>query len=130
MYKQHRVLGCGNLPGIGKVYPANPHELQINVRQYLEHPRTQEPIVGKEAPQAGVPKAVIAPHAGYIYSGPIAASVYARLQAARDSVKRVVLIGPAHYVPFYGVVTCSYGAFETPLGQVPLDLDAIRDTLV
>ena len=65
-----------------------------------------------------VPKAVIAPHAGYIYSGPIAASAYARLAPARDTIKRVVLLGPSHFVSFDGLAATSAEAFATPLGMV------------
>jgi AmmeMemoRadiSam system protein B len=77
-----------------------------------------------------VPKAVIAPHAGYEYSGPIAASAYAPLAAARGRIERVVLIGPAHRVPVTGLSAPHADAFATPLGRVPLDraaLDSILD---
>lgn len=73
-----------------------------------------------------VPKAVIAPHAGYIYSGPVAASAYARFAPARDSVKRVVLIGPSHRVPFDGLATTSAETWATPLGTIPVDIAAIQ----
>jgi AmmeMemoRadiSam system protein B len=75
---------------------------------------------------AAAPKAIIAPHAGYVYSGPIAASAYARLRAARDTVNRVVLIGPAHYVPFAGLAATSAEACATPLGTVPVDSEAVQ----
>lgn len=67
------------------------------------------------------PKAVIAPHAGYIYSGPVAASAYVRWQKDRDVIRRIILIGPAHYEAFTGLATCGMDAFRTPLGEVPLD---------
>ena len=79
--------------------------------------------VGAKAGSA--PKAVIAPHAGYIFSGPIAASAYAQLAPARDTIKRVVLLGPSHYVLFDGLAAPSAKAFATPLGTVPLDTAAI-----
>lgn len=75
-------------------------------------------------------KAVIAPHAGYMYSGPIAASAFARFAPARDVIKRVVLIGPAHRVPFTGLATCSAEAWVTPLGVVPVDTDAVNKLCV
>jgi AmmeMemoRadiSam system protein B len=71
------------------------------------------------------PKAIIAPHAGYIYSGPVAASAYARLRAARDSIRRVVLLGPSHRVGFRGIAVSQMDAFATPLGNIPLDHEAI-----
>lgn len=67
------------------------------------------------------PKAIIAPHAGYIYSGPIAASVYAPLAALRGIITRVVLLGPTHRVAVDGLALPSCAAFATPLGVVPLD---------
>jgi hypothetical protein len=75
---------------------------------------------------APAPKAVIAPHAGYIYSGPIAASAYARFASARDSIKRIVLIGPSHRVPFEGLATTSAETWATPLGAIPVDTAAIQ----
>jgi MEMO1 family protein len=69
------------------------------------------------------PKALIAPHAGYVYSGQVAATAFASL---KDSVKRVVLIGPAHYVRLRGIAVPMADAFETPLGQVPVDHESLR----
>ena len=74
-----------------------------------------------------VPKAIIAPHAGYVYSGPVAASAYARLAPARETIKRVVLLGPSHYAMFDGLAATSAAAFSTPLGAVPVDTTAVRD---
>ena len=72
------------------------------------------------------PKAIIAPHAGYIYSGPIAAAAYARFAAARESIKRVVLIGPSHRVPFGGLAATRAETWVTPLGVIPVDTTAIQ----
>lgn len=77
------------------------------------------------AAASDVPKAVIAPHAGYIYSGPIAASVYARLTPARGRIARVVLLGPAHRVAVRGLALPGCRAFETPLGRVEIDAEAV-----
>ena len=77
----------------GMFYPAEPARLRATVEQYLQSAESR----------GSVPKAIIAPHAGYVYSGPIAASAYARLAAAADIVKRVVLLGPAHRVSFQGL---------------------------
>jgi AmmeMemoRadiSam system protein B len=75
------------------------------------------------------PKALIVPHAGYPYSGPIAGRGYATLRAGRDSIERVVLLGPAHYVPVRGLVTTSADQWATPLGPVDIDDDARRAVL-
>jgi AmmeMemoRadiSam system protein B len=75
-----------------------------------------------EAPEGGaLPAALIVPHAGYRYSGPIAASAYAQLREARPHVKRVVLLGPSHHVPFRGLALPGAAGLETPLGTVPVD---------
>ena len=71
------------------------------------------------------PKAVIVPHAGYIYSGPVAASIYAPLVALRDVVRRVVLLGPTHRFAVNGLALPSATAFATPLGNVPIDKQAV-----
>lgn len=71
------------------------------------------------------PKAIIAPHAGYVYSGPIAARVYAPLSAWRAGIRRVVLLGPTHRVALDGLAVPSSTAFATPLGTVPVDRPAI-----
>jgi AmmeMemoRadiSam system protein B len=101
----------------GRFYPADPLELRRVIEGFLREVRAAE---------ARAPKAVIAPHAGYIYSGPIAASAYARFIPARDAIKRVVLLGPSHYVAFRGLATTSAEAWGTPLGEVPVDRDTVR----
>jgi MEMO1 family protein len=76
------------------------------------------------------PKALIAPHAGYMYSGKIAGIAFAAGKNAGPRVTRVVVIGPAHYVPFRGIALATADVFETPLGRISLDraaLAAIRD---
>ena len=79
------------------------------------------------ATQAGeitAAKAIIVPHAGYVYSGPVAASAYALLQSVRSTIRRVILLGPAHRVAFRGLALPGVEAFATPLGNIPLDLEA------
>jgi len=76
-----------------------------------------------------VPKALIVPHAGYVFSGPVAASAYIRLAALRERVRRVVLFGPAHRVAFRGIAVSSADAFETPLGRVEIDREAVSEAL-
>ena len=101
----------------GLFYPAHAAELAASVRQLLD----QAP----GAPEQPAPKALIVPHAGYVYSGPTAARAYARLLPARATVRRVVLLGPVHRVPVRGLALPDATAFTTPLGQVELDQDAI-----
>ncbi len=72
------------------------------------------------------PKALVVPHAGYIYSGPVAASAYTLLEPLRETIRRVVLLGPVHRVWVAGLALPGVEAFATPLGRVPLDMDAIR----
>jgi AmmeMemoRadiSam system protein B len=83
------------------------------------------------APHADLPapKAMIVPHAGYIYSGPVAATGYARLQAVANSVRRVVVMGPAHRVAFHGLAVTDDSIFRTPLGDINLDTAAIQELL-
>ncbi|MEO1765903.1 AmmeMemoRadiSam system protein B [Thiobacter aerophilum] len=100
----------------GTFYPEHAGKLDYDLDNLLRRARkTTGPV----------PKAVIVPHAGYIYSGPIAASAYQRIAAGRDHIRRVVLLGPAHRVPVRGLALPGVDAFETPLGAVPLDQDAI-----
>lgn len=75
---------------------------------------------------ASITKALIVPHAGYIYSGAVAASAYRLLQPAHDTIKRVVLLGPTHRVPVFGMALPEAEAFETPLGKVQLDLETMK----
>lgn len=79
--------------------------------------------------EAAAPKALVAPHAGYVYSGPVAASAYARAVPLRGRIKRVVLLGPAHWGARAAVVSASAEVFATPLGSVRIDTEA-RDRLV
>lgn len=102
----------------GSFYPGDPSALAAEVAAYLaEAPTSRAP--------ATAPKAIIAPHAGYMYSGAIAGSIYARLAPLRGVVRRVVLAGPAHRVYVSGVAIPSAHAFASPLGSVPLDLEAL-----
>jgi AmmeMemoRadiSam system protein B len=72
-----------------------------------------------------LPKAIIVPHAGYVYSGEIAAAAYASLAAGRDQIKRVVLLGPVHRVPVRGLALPGVEQFATPLGNIPIDKEAV-----
>ena len=79
------------------------------------------PGAGRPAPAAAPPKAIIAPHAGYVFSGAVAASAYVRLGSGRDRITRVVLLGPSHRVAFDGLAVSGAEGFVTPLGKVPVD---------
>jgi AmmeMemoRadiSam system protein B len=81
------------------------------------------------ADPAPPPRAVIAPHAGYVYSGPVAGRVYARLAPLRGRIRRVVLIGPSHRVWFRGLAVPSAQVFTTPLGPVRVDREALERIL-
>jgi len=105
----------------GLFYPAGREQLHSDVQGYLRAVETTD--------SQPAPKAIIAPHAGYVYSGPVAASAYARLQPARDRIHRVVLLGPSHRVAFRGIATSSADAFSTPLRPIKLDRDAIQPLL-
>ncbi len=103
----------------GMFYPSNPFALQQILKQYLEEARP---------PALTGVRAIIAPHAGYIYSGPIAAYAY-KVLASQTPPQRIYVMGPAHRVPFRGVALGAYAGMETPLGTVPVDgaaLEALR----
>jgi len=105
----------------GSFYPESPRRLAEAVHSYL---------AAADAPgEAAAPKALIAPHAGYVYSGPTAGFAYARIAPARDRIERVVLLGPAHRVPVAGLAAPDASAFATPLGEVPLDGAALERLL-
>lgn len=97
-----------------RFYPADPIALRQQIRTFAPDARNIGPT----------PKALIAPHAGYPYSGPIAGRAYARLSQVRNRIERVVLLGPAHFVRLRGLALPEADAFETPLGIVPVDTQA------
>lgn len=102
----------------GQFYPADPAQLAAGVDASL----------AKAIPNPTTPKAVIAPHAGHIYSGDIAGTAYAALAKRKDEIKRVVLLGPNHRAPVRGIALSPADAWETPLGKLPVDVEA-RDAL-
>ena len=73
------------------------------------------------AGRARQPKALIVPHAGYLYSGAVAGCAYRVLRDCGASIRHVVLVGPSHRVPMRGLAVTSLDYFATPLGQVPID---------
>ena len=103
----------------GLFYPGNAAELRATVSGFLKEARNSlEPV-------RNTPKALIVPHAGYLYSGAVAASAYSRIENAAGRITRVVLLGPAHRLLFEGLALPGVDGFETPLGIVPLDVDAV-----
>ncbi|MDT8372279.1 MAG: AmmeMemoRadiSam system protein B [Gammaproteobacteria bacterium] len=105
----------------GLFYPATTASLS----EMIEHSFHQ----AKPCLQQHKPKALIVPHAGYIYSGAVAASVYQYLLSNRDDIKRVVLIGPSHRVGFYGLALSSADYFNTPFGAIKVNHDSDQTLL-
>lgn len=103
----------------GQFYPGDATRLWQKISEYLD----------EAVPTGPAPKAIIAPHAGYIYSGPIAATAYAHLAEVGRDIRQVILIGPAHRVAIDGVAASSADAFATPLGEVPVAREAIDSIL-
>ncbi len=102
----------------GMFYPGNPAQLAAGVDGSL----------AKAAPPRLSPKAVIAPHAGHVYSGDIAGAAYRLLAQRKGEIKRVVLLGPNHRMPVRGIALSPAEAWETPFGPLPVDRTA-RDSL-
>jgi AmmeMemoRadiSam system protein B len=105
----------------GTFYPSRASDLDVAVRGYIGR--------GHELRPLSVPKAVIAPHAGYVYSGPIAGRAFRELAPLRGRIKRIVLMGPAHRCGFVGLALPEADAFATPLGLMQLD-DGARASLL
>jgi AmmeMemoRadiSam system protein B/AmmeMemoRadiSam system protein A len=103
----------------GLFYPRDAGSLAGEIKDFLDQ-ADADPL------SPGFPKIVIAPHAGFIYSGAVAASAYDLLRPARGIVRRVVLLGPCHRVPVRGMALPAAGAFDTPLGRVSIDAAAVQ----
>lgn len=101
----------------GRLYPADPSELARTVDRLL---RAASGRVDRQ------PWGIVVPHAGYVYSGPVAATAYAALRPWSGPIRRVLLLGPAHFVPLEGCVVPVASAWRTPLGDVAID-DRMRD---
>lgn len=99
----------------GKFYPSDPAQLREEVQSYLR---------AAPAVHARRLKALAVPHAGYIYSGPVAGAAYGLLPPLKDRIKKVILLGPSHRIPLYGLCLPEVRAFGTPLGFVEVDEDA------
>jgi hypothetical protein len=105
----------------GTFYPAEATRLRAKVEGFLAA------AYGSCAERR--PKALIVPHAGYLYSGPVAGHAFAALGQEAARIRRVVVIGPAHYVPIRGLAAPTVEAFRTPLGDVPLDGEVLAGIL-
>lgn len=104
----------------GAFYPGQAATLSKGVLSMLaEAERASEPSAGAS------PKALIVPHAGYVYSGSTAALAYARLVIGARAIRRVILLGPVHHVPVRGLALPGVAAFATPLGNIEVDQDAV-----
>lgn len=101
----------------GAFYAGNKQTLADDIEAFLD--------AATSATGHATPKAIIVPHAGYIYSGQTAAIAYARLIPGRKTIKRVILLGPVHRVPVRGLALSGAHTFATPLGEIELDQDAI-----
>src|SRR5574341_41207 len=105
----------------GLFYPAEPDALREEIAQRLAE-------LGEAAAGGALaPKLLIVPHAGYTYCAPVAAQAYALLQPWRGRIHRVVLLGPAHRIAMRGLAAPAVQAFETPLGEVPIDRAALEE---
>jgi AmmeMemoRadiSam system protein B len=104
----------------GAFYPSDPDMLRQMISRYLE----AAPLL-----ELGKVRGAIAPHAGYIYSGPVAAYTYRQFQSLPPVERTVFLIGPAHYVYVSGVAVGTYFALETPLGEVKVDVEKCDELL-
>jgi AmmeMemoRadiSam system protein B len=103
----------------GTFYPDTPEELRQQVRTYLD----------AAIEKSTHPKALIAPHAGYIYSGPVAGSAYAQLEDLSGQITRVVILAPSHHLAFHGIACSSANRFSTPLGILEVDEEARKQVL-
>jgi hypothetical protein len=114
----------------GVFYPHDERELAARVDRLLEEGAAR---LGRRAQRptadGAVSSALIAPHAGYDYSGPSAGTAFATLLARRAAFERVVLVGPAHWVGFHGIAVSTAAAFETPLGSVPVAVEVVERLL-
>ena len=111
------ALYCRTPAVAGQFYPEDPDQLSSLVNTLLAQ---------ADIPSTPSIKAIIVPHAGYIYSGPVAASAYAALRLQADLIHRVVLLGPSHRVPFHGIATCSAAEYQMPFGTLNIDRQVIE----
>lgn len=122
IYRLVRIPGKSSVPTnrpaavAGLFYPGDAHALSDMVDELLE----------AAPPPSTAPRALIAPHAGYIYSGSVAATAYAQLHSRRKTTRRVLLLGPSHRLPFTGLALSSAEFYSTPVGAVAIDTGACQ----
>ncbi len=123
MFKRANINKTVRNPAVsGQFYPSDPAQLIVDVKKYLKvTPSLADSINLKEI------KALIVPHAGYMYSGSIAGTAYSLLSSQGENIERVVLLGPSHHVAIRGCATSSADIFSTPLGGIPLDRKLINE---
>ena len=117
----------------GSFYPSDPQELRADVRRHLAAAAEARSPLLEPSPVGGArpyPKAIIAPHAGYQYSGQVAAAAYVYLRPAREQIRRVAILGPAHRVPVRGLALPQVDAFATPLGMIQVDRAACDELMI
>jgi len=110
-------------------YPGGAAELRNAVQNYLSNAGTEEDVPKLKKGETAELRTLIVPHAGYIYSGKIAASAYRLLEQNQNRFKRVLLLGPAHRVWLEGAAFPEADAFQTPLGEIALDKELIEKIL-
>jgi len=111
----------------GQFYPDSTNDLRREITTFLNQALADDRA--REKPAILQPKAIIVPHAGYMYSGSTAADGFSHLFPFKDTIKRVVLLGPSHRVGFTGIASSSATFFQTPLGDIPLDQEANKQLL-
>ena len=102
----------------GLFYPAEPKELREMIEVFISNAKVAQNLT----------RAIIAPHAGYVYSGPIAGSAYRALYSSKETIKNVVIMSPSHNISFDGVATHSADSFSTPLGDLHVNKE-IKETI-
>ncbi len=113
--REKQISGIRYPAVAGIFYPVDPQELKQILQGFLDEKTIKQSL----------PKAMIVPHAGLIYSGSIAASAYAQLQTFAEQITRIVLLGPTHHVAFHGMAFPTAHIFVTPLGNIPIDQQTI-----
>ena len=119
MLEPHQDKAIKRAAVAGLFYPADPGELKSAVEELLANSKIKH--------RPGRIRALIVPHAGYVYSGPVAAKAFALLRAAHYYAGRAAIIGPAHKIWIRGIAVPSVRAFATPLGKIPLDTTVIEE---